>query len=139
MLESRETDDIGIAEDRRIRNAAAAPRYGLYAQSTMPRRALTFSIAVAVLAFVWLYTYWSPQEPWLRRLGTVSVHWTARRDEVKAAFVHSWNAYEKHAWGEDAWGEDACGGGESLSPEVNTDSSCQGMIAFIPSHRAGLR
>lgn len=31
--------------------------------------------------------------------GASTVDWDYRRDQVKEAFVTSWNAYKRHAWG----------------------------------------
>lgn len=32
--------------------------------------------------------------------GASFVNWDSRRDQVKQAFVTSWDAYARHAWGE---------------------------------------
>ena len=36
---------------------------------------------------------------WLNNKESKNVDWNERRDRVRDAFVISWDAYEKHAWG----------------------------------------
>lgn len=36
---------------------------------------------------------------WLNKPTTGEVNWDERREKVKEAFIHSWDGYEKYAWG----------------------------------------
>lgn len=36
---------------------------------------------------------------WRKPGGSAETQWQARRDQVRDAFILSWNAYEGHAWG----------------------------------------
>ena len=60
-----------------------------------------------VLLILWLGTSANPSQPgrrgWLwpgRKRQTI---WEARRDEVKEAFIHSWDGYSQYAWGFDEY------------------------------------
>ncbi|KAK2059379.1 family 47 glycosyl hydrolase [Colletotrichum caudatum] len=54
------------------------------------------------------HTHYTPQSQF--------ADWDERRDEVKSAFVTSWDAYKKHAWGHDVF-HPISKKGENMSPK----------------------
>ncbi|KAK3940536.1 mannosyl-oligosaccharide alpha-1,2-mannosidase [Diplogelasinospora grovesii] len=57
-----------------------------------------------ILAVTWGSARWFSDNPiGLSQYGTKFADWDSRRDEVKKAFVTSWDAYSRHAWGNDRY------------------------------------
>lgn len=55
-------------------------------------------IAVALGGNLWLQGSF-PELSWAG-YGSKSIDWDSRRRDVKEAFISSWNAYSKYAWGQ---------------------------------------
>lgn len=57
-------------------------------------------LAIAVVGLSWGYMDWSSDYgPGAGHYRSGFVNWDARREQVKQAFVTSWEAYTTHAWG----------------------------------------
>lgn len=70
------------------RGVPSAARYGLAALAS-------------TTALGWGLGRWYADNPiGFSHYGAPLVDWDARREEVKEAFVTSWEAYSQHAWGE---------------------------------------
>jgi mannosyl-oligosaccharide alpha-1,2-mannosidase len=54
-----------------------------------------------LLALTWTALKWTEDDPiGISHNGSKLVDWDHRREEVKNAFIGSWDAYARHAWGE---------------------------------------
>lgn len=64
-------------------------------------RLRAIGLAVIALSGIWAYLRGYQSISWLKTgLSTTSgAEWSDRRDEVKQAFVTSWNAHAEHAMG----------------------------------------
>ena len=65
----------------------------------MARKVLPSILAILTLSLCWLYIQRSGHKILSLRPKPTVVDWGGRRDEVKDAFISSWDAYEAHAWG----------------------------------------
>lgn len=66
-------------------------------------RPIIAAVAVlgAISALAWTSLLWySDNAIGVSHYGAPIVDWDFRREEVKNAFVTSWDAYKRHAWGE---------------------------------------
>lgn len=85
------------------RYAAAQRRRSREKGPTMARKILIPILAVLSLSLCWLYAQQSGHTLWSPDYEPTNVDWNDRRDEVKEAFVSSWDAYAAHAWGAPVW------------------------------------
>ncbi|KAJ3574876.1 hypothetical protein NPX13_g4221 [Xylaria arbuscula] len=74
------------------------------------------SILVLVLSFMILLFRWTRDDPigLYHHVGNY-VNWDARREQVKSAFITSWDAYSANAWGNDRY-HPVSGRGSQMSP-----------------------
>ncbi|KAI0400018.1 glycoside hydrolase family 47 protein [Xylaria palmicola] len=62
------------------------------------------AILVLILSLVWGLFQWANDSPiGFYHYGASFVNWESRREEVKNAFVTSWDAYSRNAWGNDRY------------------------------------
>lgn len=69
----------------------------------MARKATPFILALFSLGLCWLYVQQSRHTVSSLRSEPTAVEWAGQREEVKDAFISSWDAYEAHAWGTSAY------------------------------------
>ncbi|KPM41816.1 Mannosyl-oligosaccharide 1,2-alpha-mannosidase [Neonectria ditissima] len=87
-------------------------------KSNSPLRLLTVVAALgAISATAWTsFAWYSDNAVGISHYGAPAVDWNFRRDEVKHAFVTSWDAYKRHAWGKDRY-HPVSGTGSQMSPK----------------------
>lgn len=57
-------------------------------------------VAGVVALAVGLMLWWKGPRTGLDHYASRAVDWNDRREEVKEAFISSWDAYSEHAWGQ---------------------------------------
>lgn len=85
-----------------LRTTRTRPEDSSTPSSWPVRKSLFVAGAIALSAFLfsWISTQNIPSTLRRRWLATPVEEWENRRQQVKDAFVSSWDAYSKYAWGE---------------------------------------
>ncbi|KAI1498313.1 glycoside hydrolase family 47 protein [Biscogniauxia marginata] len=92
---------MGLKINRRRRRQSRQPTNPVISQSCISR---VFGAVCLILAVAWGIIGWARDDP----VGTYSfqpysVDWDQRKEEVKNAFITSWDAYCSFAWGNDIY------------------------------------
>lgn len=105
MTASGKTQSGTLGNQRRTRQPKPDIRRTVRAKSPssrLPSQSLTRKALVAgVIALaVGLILWWKGPDIGLDHYASRAVDWDDRREEVKEAFISSWDAYSEHAWGQ---------------------------------------
>ncbi|KAI3324153.1 glycoside hydrolase family 47 protein [Xylariaceae sp. AK1471] len=119
-------------------------RSGKATSSMVPRWVIRAIAAVGLLlALTWSTVKWTSNDPiGISHYGSELVDWNHRREEVKNAFIASWDGYSRHAWGYDRY-HPISKKGSQMSPNglgwIIVDSLDTMMIMNLTSRVADAR
>jgi hypothetical protein len=94
---SRNRKREGNHSRKATKNSIATPTCAAWTARKTPY--ITTAIAIGISLVLWLFNQSVLFSRTSRWFPTPANEWENRRAQVKDAFVNSWDAYSKHAWG----------------------------------------